>query len=399
MTGPDPVAPVPLGIIIGSMNRGGTETHLLDLLPALKQHGFAPSIYLIGADGPLREVFRARGIPVLPDRLREPPAGLPRPIRRLMRLFGLLPGLWTWGIRHRRGLLHAYLSEAVILSALALWPMRRRLLLAQRGLFTYRANYGATITSLERWAFRQSLAVTTNSGQLVEMLVEDGVPRDKIVMIPNGLSPERMHPAGADRAAARARLDLADDALVLVKVANLHVYKGHEDVLDALALLRAGGELPPRTVMLFIGSDAAVKGVDRRNQIEQRARDLGIADVVRCLGERNDATFLMRAADIGVHASHEEGSSNAVIEMMAAGLPIVATDVGGTSEALAEGAAGCLVPPRAPAELAAALRTVIADPRLRATLGEAARQRAQTEYTLAQCVGRHARLYRDMLKA
>jgi glycosyltransferase involved in cell wall biosynthesis len=398
MTGRDPATPIPLGIVIGSMNRGGTETHLLDLLPALKQYGFAPSIFLIGADGPLREVFQAHGVPVLPERLREPPPALPRVVRRLLRLLYLLPGLWAWGWRHRRGLVHAYLSEAVILSALALWPMRHRLLLAQRGLFTYRAAYGAAVTALERWAFRQSRAITANSGHLVEMLAQDGVPSDKIIMIPNGLSPERMTPIGADRAAARARLNLSDDAFVFVKVANLHVYKGHEDVLEALARLRVEGVLPPRTIMLFVGSDAFVKGMNRRSQIEQRARDLGIGDIVRCLGDRKDATFLIRAADIGVHASHEEGSSNAVIEMMAAGLPVVATDAGGTVELLAKGAAGRLVPPSAPEKLAEAIRALLKDSRMRKTLGEVARQRAQSDFTLAQCVDRYARVYNNILK-
>ena len=390
---------VPLGIVIGSMLRGGTETFLLDLLPELKEHGFAPSIYLIGADGPLREAFEARGIRVLPERPREPPAQLPRPVRRLMRLFSLLPGLWAWALRHRSGLIHAYLPEAVILSALALWPMRRRLILAQRGSFTYRARYGATVTAIERWAFRQSPGIVTNCGQLVEMLTDDGVPRDKIFMISNGLSPERMAPVGASRAAARARLDLTDDAFVLVKVANLHGYKGHADVLNALARLRAGGALPPRTTMLFIGSNTSMEGVDMLNQLKQLAQYLGIADIVRWLGERGDATLLMRAADVGVHASHEEGLSNSVIEMMAAGLPIVATDVGGTAEALAGGAAGCLVQPYAPASLASALRALITDCQMRKSLGQAARQRAQEEYAIVNCANHHAHVYRKLLKA
>ena len=388
---------VPLGIVIGSMLRGGTETFLLDLLPELKEHGFAPSIYLIGADGPLREAFEERGIRVLPERPREPPAQLPRPVRRLMRLFSLLPGLWAWALRHRS--VHAYLPEAVILSALALWPMRRRLILAQRGSFTYRARYGATVTAIERWAFRQSPGIVTNCGQLVEMLTDDGVPRDKIFMISNGLSPERMAPVGASRATARARLDLTDDAFVLVKVANLHGYKGHADVLNALARLRAGGALPPRTTMLFIGSNTSMEGVDMLNQLKQLAQYLGIADIVRWLGERGDATLLMRAADVGVHASHEEGLSNSVIEMMAAGLPIVATDVGGTAEALAGGAAGCLVQPYAPASLASALRALITDCQMRKSLGQAARQRAQEEYAIVNCANHHAHVYRKLLKA
>ncbi len=389
--------PVPLGIVIGSMLRGGTETFLLDLLPALKEYGFTPSIYLIGADGPLREAFEAQGIPVLPQRLSEPPAHLPRSLRRLMRLFGLLPGLWAWAWRHRSGLVHAYLPEAVILSALALWPLRRRLILAQRGSFSYRARYGATITAIERWAFRQSRAIVTNCGQLVEMLAEDGVLRDKIFMIPNGLSPERMAPVGATRAAARARLDLAEDVFVLIKVANLHVYKGHADVLDALARLRARGAMPPRITMLLIGSNTSGQGMNILSQLERLAQDLGISDIVRWLGERGDATFLMRAADIGIHASHEEGSSNSVIEMMAAGLPIIAADVGGTAEALAGGAAGRLVQPCAPAALASALEALFADSEMRETLGRAARQRAQEEYAVANCANRHAHFYRKML--
>jgi glycosyltransferase involved in cell wall biosynthesis len=128
-----------------------------------------------------------------------------------------------------------------------------------------------------------------------------------------------------------------------------------------------------------------------------RAEAAGLAAQVRFLGQRDDVPDLLAASDIAVSASHEEGSSNAVLEAMAAGLGVVATDAGGNAEAIRPGIDGLLVPPRDPAALGAALVALAGDAGLRARLGDAARARATRDFSLTACVDRYAALYRGLL--
>jgi glycosyltransferase involved in cell wall biosynthesis len=116
------------------------------------------------------------------------------------------------------------------------------------------------------------------------------------------------------------------------------------------------------------------------------------------LGERPDAERLVTAADIGVLASHEEGFSNALLEMMARGVPMIATAVGGNVDAIASGQSGLLVPAEAPAALAEALLQLAGDPVLRTRLGQNGRVRVLALFSLDACVDRYVNLYRGIAR-
>ena len=111
---------------------------------------------------------------------------------------------------------------------------------------------------------------------------------------------------------------------------------------------------------------------------------------------RRDVERILPAADLGVLASHEEGFSNAVLEIMATGLPVVVTDVGGNAEAVPDGECGRVVPPRAPAALAAAIVELAGDLRRRRTMGAAARRRVADRFSVEVCVDRYLRLYASL---
>jgi glycosyltransferase involved in cell wall biosynthesis len=124
---------------------------------------------------------------------------------------------------------------------------------------------------------------------------------------------------------------------------------------------------------------------------------------VRFLGTREDAPAILKAADVGIHASHEEGFSNAILEMMGASLPIIVTDVGGAREALLGGGretpingsyqAGILVPRRNPIALARALEQLIDDPDLRTQMCFAARTRVMENFSIRKCVDNYEKIY------
>jgi glycosyltransferase involved in cell wall biosynthesis len=168
----------------------------------------------------------------------------------------------------------------------------------------------------------------------------------------------------------------------MIVVANLIDYKGHTDVLHALAIL----ERPPATVLVGHGP--------RRPYLMELSRSLGLTGVVTFAGAVPDARTLLGRYQIAVLASHAEGLPNAVLEAMAAGLPVVATAVGGVPELVVDEYNGLLVPPGVPTELAKAIDRLVSDPELRCRLGAAARATAD-RFTVSACVRQHEALYRE----
>jgi glycosyltransferase involved in cell wall biosynthesis len=189
----------------------------------------------------------------------------------------------------------------------------------------------------------------------------DTVSRDHVTIrklrsIYNGIDIAPFAAAASRRDAVRSNMGLAPETIVIVCIGNLIAYKGHEDLLSAFAFLSNDESRPNRPIILLLAGEDRGTG----ENLARQASDLGILDRVRFLGGRRDIPDILAASDIGVLPSHEEGFSNALLEMLSAGVPVVATDVGGNREALA-GTEGCfLVPPSDPIALASAVRQVAA---------------------------------------
>lgn len=149
------------------------------------------------------------------------------------------------------------------------------------------------------------------------------------------------------------------------------------------AALSAGANL----TFVFIGEDRGIQ-----TDLEALAADLGLKNIYY-LGRRDDVPKLLVAADIGLVASHEEGFCNALLEQMAASLPVVATEVGGNAEALNHGEFGSLINACAPAEIAAAITDLAVNPERRSELGGRARERVASLYSVAAMAEQHEKLY------
>ncbi|TGR74295.1 glycosyltransferase, partial [Mesorhizobium sp. M2D.F.Ca.ET.223.01.1.1] len=148
---------------------------------------------------------------------------------------------------------------------------------------------------------------------------------DRVLVIPNGLDLSRFDNVGRRREDTRGRLGLKPEDIGIAIVANLIPYKGHSDLIDALAYVSQSRS----NLVLFIARQD--RGIGEA--LIEQARRLGIEANVRLLGMQNDVPGLLAGMDVGVIASHEEGFCNALMEKLAAGLPVVATDVGGNPEA------------------------------------------------------------------
>ena len=175
---------------------------------------------------------------------------------------------------------------------------------------------------------------------------------------------------------------MAPQARVIIVVAKLFAQKGHTVLLEALA----STPLRPDDAVLFVGDGP------ERGRLEQLAEQRGLA-AVRFLGNRPDVPQLLAASDLFVLPSLWEGLPMALLEGMASGLPVIATDVAGSRQVVVPGQSGMLVPPDDPGALASAMTHLLEDDAERDRLRRAARERVEAEFSAARQAVRHAEAY------
>lgn len=364
---------------------GGAERHLVQILPELRRRGWLVEIYCVSKRGVMADVLEDEGVLVFtPPISAKPDSGYARRMVRLLAAFwGLVVHL---GLRRPR-FVHFFLPEAYMLgevcALIAGTPVR---IMSRRSLNDYQR--GRPISRwVERRLHRTIHHALGNSRAVVEQLHAEGLPADRVGLIYNGIDLSQLQ-ARRGRAEVRLELALAPKALVYVLVANLIPYKGHRDALQAFALAKSA--LPDEWAVLMVGRDDGI-GESLRGE----AAALGIGDHVKWLGMRRDVPDLLAASDVGLLCSHQEGFSNAILEAMGAGLPVVATDAGGNAEAVQEGQTGFIVPVRAPARMAEAI-VALADKERRDKMGSAARTRVESQFSLPGCVDRYEACYRRL---
>jgi glycosyltransferase involved in cell wall biosynthesis len=293
-------------------------------------------------------------------------------------------------LRHfRPDIIHFFLPQSYLvggfISLLIRGPKR---VMSRRSLNDYQKKY-PFLSKLEHWLHPKMTAILGNSTAVCQNLLSENIQPSKIGKIYNGinLSPVAINSAPPS---IRKKLNLQKKCFVISITANLIYYKGHEDLLIALSIVKE--MLPYPWAVLFIGRDDGIGG-----NLLKKAEHLNIAQNIRWLGSRNDVPDLLKISDIGVLCSHEEGFSNAILEGMAASLPMVVTNVGGNAEAVKNGKTGFVVNARQPQELADAILKLALDPELREKMGLAGRKRVETEFSLDRCITQYVQLYDGLL--
>ncbi|HEX2054828.1 MAG TPA: glycosyltransferase family 4 protein [Actinomycetota bacterium] len=212
-----------------------------------------------------------------------------------------------------------------------------------------------------------------------------GLPQDRFTTIPNGIRPRR---DALGRLAARQALGLEPDQLVVLVIGRLTDAKGQTYLVQAVpSLVRRF----PNLAVVLLG-----RGPSREHLLRQAAA-LAVSGTVRLAGYRPDARLLLDAADVFVLPSQQEGMPLAVLEAMDAGIPVVATNVIGTSEVVVDGETGILVPPRNPKALAAAIEELLSDTGRRRLVGAAGRRWYLERFTASRMADETARVYARLL--
>lgn len=220
-------------------------------------------------------------------------------------------------------------------------------------------------------------------------LERDGIPLERVHTIYNGVSVPPVLDERS-RSALRQTLGLTANDVALITVANVRRVKGFDVLLECVARLR------PKDSNIRLLVAGAVSENEYFAALQRQARDSGIADIVSWLGVRDDISALLSASDIFVLPSRSEGFSNALLEAMAAGLPCVATDVGGNAEAITDGVDGYIVCPEDVRAMTARLDELLGSMALRKALGSRARLTVRERFSDAQMISRLTRLYAEL---
>jgi glycosyltransferase involved in cell wall biosynthesis len=241
----------------------------------------------------------------------------------------------------------------------------------------------AVHTTLDNGSARLAARVIAVSASTRDSLVAQGYPARLVEVVHNGIDVEAAAAGNAD--GLRAELGVPANAPLVGELARLCDVKGQRELIEAAVLVPG--------VHVALAGDDLEQGGAYRVALVSLARDRGVADRVHFLGYRADADALLEQLDALVLPSWIEGLPISVLEAMAHAKPVIATPVGGTAELVVDGETGLLVPPRDPAALAEALRTLVDDPERARRLGLAGRDRVEREFSETAMTARVLEVY------
>lgn len=378
-----------MALLVANLDPGGTECQAADLACRLPAAGWSPVVIVAGAsEGALRARLDASSIPV--HALGAALSGgmtSPRFWAGLMSAIHRLAGICR---RERIAILQSFLfwENQIAIPAAALATNVRAVVTGRRNLGRFkdsRAHY----QTIENWTNPLSAAIVCNSLAVrSDVIAREAVADHRLRVIPNGLNAERFATAAPEPADGLLPIDWAD-AFVVGCVGNLKPQKRHDILLEAAAI--AQRQLPSLRLAI-VGRD-----LGERAELETQCRRLGIENLVRFTGEVRDPAPLLRRFSAFASASDFEGLSNAMLEAMAAGCPVIATPAGGAGEVLRDGREGISIPHGDPGALAAAILRLHRDPDLARRLAAAAQRRVAERYGFDRLASAHAELYESLL--
>ncbi len=269
--------------------------------------------------------------------------------------------------RTRPDVIHAHDPHGVATAALALsWGGIgiRPPLVASR-----RVDFHMKGSSLSRWKYRQVDLFIAASHAIADILVADGVPRDRIITIHEGIDVE--HVDAAPAADIHAEFWLPHQAPIAGNIAALVPHKGQRHFIDAARLVI---QKLPEVHFLIVGDG------ELRDSLAHHVKELGLEKHIILTGFRPDVLSLLKSFDMFVMSSITEGLGTSLLDAMAARKAIAATDVGGIPEVVEDGRTGLLVPPRNPRALADAMLQILQNEPMRTKFGEAGRRRVEAKF-------------------
>jgi L-malate glycosyltransferase len=362
--------------VIDSLNVGGTENQVMHMSLRLPPDRYRLTVCCLKAEGPLLEPLKQAGIRIVEF----------SPGSSLISMSGALQllRLACFVRRERFQIVHAHDLWSNLMGVPAALIARTPVIISSQRNLAHLSWYSTwrkpVITALQR----ASEFVIANSSAICDMLEKDGLHRNNIRLIYNGVDFDRFAFTQADKRKLFPGLD--NGRKLIAVIANMHSeVKGHSYLIDAAQGIC---QIFPETLFVLIGDGAL------RPELEQRVGGLGLKDNFLFLGSRRDVPELLCCCDLFVLPSTAEGLPNAVLEAMAAGLPVVATRVGGTGEIIEDGISGFLVEPKSSSALTEVIVRVLRNPEMAIRLALTGQERVRVKFSFDRVLEELEQLYR-----
>lgn len=350
---------------------GGAETFLLEMAPRLRQAGWDLRVLTLVSGGTLVEELHSANVPVIELGVRS---------KVDLGAAGRLLRLWR---EDPPDLIHTHLYHAGILGRtaarlLGLGPV----IVHQQGPERARSSLRTGLDRVTSPWVDQYLTTCQAVAQILQQ--REKIPAEKIQVIYNGIKQNQ-----ALSTTKPAEWPVPPGRIGLVCVGRLSPEKGQAVLIEALSLLKKNDQMP---FTVFLGDGVM------RSELEKRCKDLNLNSDVFFAGVRRDILEWLHHFDLFVLSSDWEGVSLALLEALSAGLPVIATGVGGTPEIVIDEASGLLVPPRSPQSLAEAINRLCSDRELRLRLAKAGQKRIADHFTIEETVRQFDLDYRSLLR-
>jgi glycosyltransferase involved in cell wall biosynthesis len=363
-----------IGLIIPTLDRGGAEKQLVLLAKGLDRSRFEPHVILLTRDGPYRQELEEAGVPVTLIGKR-----FKLDIGSFFRLVRFLKD-------QKFDLVHTWIFAANSYGRLA----------AQRAKIPHIVAGERCVDEWKRWwhfaidryLARRTDKIVTNSSGVVEFGAAHGIQRSLFEVIPNAVPP--LNADETARAEIRRQLGLPSDAVLIGVVGRLWPQKGLKDLLWGMELIRVVRD----DAHLVIVGDGP-----ERQRLEYYRDQLGLGHRVRFVGHQDRATRWIQALDLLWNGSLYEGQSNAILEAMQSGVPVLATDIAGNRDLIVPGETGFLYRRGDLATLARRTQQILNNKDLYVRFSASSRQRVAEKFSLRSMIEAHERLYSSLLGA
>ncbi|MCH7989585.1 MAG: glycosyltransferase [Planctomycetes bacterium] len=360
-------------LVIPTLDRSGAEKQFSLLATRLPRDQFEVRAVALTRGGPYESVLRDAGIPldVLNKRFKFDPFALWR----------LKQILADW----KPDILHSWLFSANAYGRLLAGKRETpKVIVSERCVDSWKSGW-------QLWLDRRQISRTTrligNSQGVADFYRQIGFSEEKLIVIPNGVEVPKETPF--DRDALLEEFDIPAGAEVIGYAGRLARQKRVQDIVWGMEIMR---QLRENVYCLIVGDGP------ERNRLERFAQKYGCDHLVRFAGHRDDATKLIRAMNVFCLASEFEGMSNSLMEAMAAGVPVVVSDIPPNRELVVDGETGFFVNVGDGVGYAQFADRILADPQLAQRLGSAGRKSMQENFSLNKMVEAHADLYREVMK-
>lgn len=362
-------------LIIPTLVRGGAEKQLTLLAKALPRDEFDVHVAVLTHSGPLESELADADIPVtvIGKHWKLDPLSFWRLLRHMRQLRPQIVHTWLFAA-------NAYGRQAAFLAGVP------QVIAGERCVDPWKSPLQLWI---DRMLARKTDLIITNSSGVEEFYVSRGLPAEKFLIIPNGIAAAPRVEA-TPRAALLNELGLPPGARLIGAVGRLWPQKRIKDLIWAADLLKSTRD---DTHLLIVGDGP------QRWRLERYREQNKVTDHVHFLGERDDVSRLMPHFDVLWLGSEYEGQSNAIMEAMACGVPVIATDIAGNRDLVVPDVTGYLVPLGDRFEFTRRTHWLLDDEELRRRMGRAGQERMRSEFTVGKMVSRYAEAYRALVAA